>query len=60
MSKKEREIYQSEMDFKKSFCYCSNLSKDDIISYKPVLRMGMDFRGQVWKRVWKMIFFGLK
>ena len=21
---------------------------------------GMDFRGQVWKRVWKMTFFGLK
>ena len=22
--------------------------------------MGMDFRGQVWKRVWKMTVFGLK
>ena len=22
--------------------------------------MGMDFRGQVWKRVWKMAWFGLK
>ena len=22
--------------------------------------MGMDFRGQVWKRVWDMAFFGLK
>ena len=21
---------------------------------------GMDFRGQVWERVWKMTFFGLK
>ena len=24
------------------------------------LKMGMDFRSQVWKRVWKMAFFGLK
>ena len=22
--------------------------------------MGMDFRGLVWKQVWKMTFFGLK
>ena len=22
--------------------------------------MGMDFRGLVWKRAWKMTFFGLK
>ena len=27
------------------FCCCSNLSNDDIISKRPGLRMGMDFRG---------------
>jgi len=26
----------------------------------PGLKMGMDFRGHVWKRVWKMALFGLK
>ena len=26
----------------------------------PGLKTGMDFRGQVWKRVWKMARFGLK
>ena len=27
------------------FCCCSNLSNDDIISERPGLRIGMDFRG---------------
>ena len=31
MNKKERVIYEFEVDFKKSFI-CSNLSNDDIIS----------------------------
>ena len=56
------------MDFKKSFCCTFNLSNDDIISVScqclccvlwppPGLKTGMDFRGQVWKRVRKMTFF---
>ena len=32
MKKKESVIYEFEMDFKKSFCCCFNLSNDDIIS----------------------------
>ena len=43
------------MDFKKSFCFRSNLSNDDII---PGLKTGMDFRGQVWKQ--ENDIFGLK
>ena len=38
------------------FCCRSNLSNDDIISKRSGLKMGMDFRGQFWKRVWKMTF----
>ena len=56
------------MAFKKSFCCSFNLSDDDIISVSrqclccvlwspPSLKTGMDFRGQVWKRVRKMAFF---
>ena len=30
--KKERVIYEFKMDFKKSFCWRSNLSNDDMIS----------------------------
>ena len=36
------------------------LSNDDIISTYVVLKTGIDFRGQLWKRVWKMTFFGVK
>ena len=32
MNKKERVIYKFQMDFKKSFCWRSNLSNDNIIS----------------------------
>ena len=32
MSKKERELCEFEMDFKKAFCWRSNPSNDDIIS----------------------------
>ena len=57
MSKKEREICEIKMGFLEVFfCCCSNLSNDDIISKRSGLKMGMDFRGQVWKRVWKMTF----
>ena len=36
----------------------SNLSNDGIISaLRPGLKTGMDFRGLVRKRVWKMTFF---
>ena len=42
MSKKEREMCDYEMDFKKSFfCYFSNLSNDDKISWRPGLKTGM-------------------
>ena len=52
MSKKEREF---------AFFVCSNLSNDNIISAQnPGLKTGMDFRGLVWKRAWKITFFGLK
>ena len=68
MNKKESVMCEFEMDFKKSFCCGFNLSNDDIISVScqclccvlwppPGLKTGMDFRGQVWKRVWKMKFF---
>ena len=68
MNRKESVICEFEMDFKKSFCCTFNLSNDDIISVScqclccvlwppPGLKTGMDFRGQVWKRVRKMTFF---
>ena len=44
MSKKEREIWEFEMDFKKYFCYCSYLvylSNDDIISSRTGLKTGV-------------------
>ena len=53
MNKKEIEIYKHKMHLKKFFV-CA-LSNDDI-----GLKTGMDLRGQVWKQMWKMTFFGLK
>ena len=41
MNKKERVIYESEVDFKKCFIY-SNLTNDDIISYRPGLKTGVE------------------
>ena len=35
------------MEFKKSFCWCSNLSNNDIISTYVVLKTGIDFIDQV-------------
>ena len=52
-NEKEREICKIEIDFNK-FCWCSNLSNDDW--WWPGLKMGMDFRGQVWEQVWEMTF----
>ena len=47
--------------FEGFFCLRSNLGNDNIISaWWLGLKTGMDFRGLVWKRVWKMTFFGLK
>ena len=58
MTKKEREI----CEFEKICEYLrSKLSNDNIISaLRPGLKTGMEFRGLVWKRVWKITFFGLK
>lgn len=53
INKKERVISKFKMGFKKSFCWHSNLGNDDTISWRPGLNMGMDFRGLVWKRMWK-------
>ena len=47
--------------FEEFVCFRSNLSNDDIIcAYRPVLKTGMDFRGLLCKREWKMTLFGLK
>ena len=43
--------------FEEIFCLHSNVSNDDIIfAQRPGPKRGMDFRGLVWKRVWKMTF----
>ena len=56
MNRKELEISEFEMHLKKFFL-CSN-HNDAITSAKTRgLKMGMDFRGQVGKRVKKMFFF---
>ena len=45
--------------FEEFFSLHYNLSNDNTISAKrPGLKTGMDFRGLVWKSVWKMTFFG--
>ena len=41
MNKKERVIYEFEVDVKKCFI-CSNLTNDDIISYRPGLKTGVE------------------
>ena len=51
MNKKEIATCEFELDFKKAFCWCSNLSSDDIISWRPGLKRGMDLRGHYLKRV---------
>ena len=54
MNKKERVICELEVDFKESFCCCFNLSNDNIISAYASFKTGVDFRGQVLKRMRKM------
>ena len=60
MSKKEREICKFDMDLNFFFlfvCALANLGNGNIISaYGPGLKTGMDFRGVVWKRLWKLHF----
>ena len=43
MSKKEREICEFEMDCKKSLCWHSNLSNDNIISAYAKSENGYEF-----------------
>ena len=46
MNKKEK-VCEFEIKFKnKSFSRQSNLNNDDIISYRPGQKTGIDFRGQ--------------
>ena len=61
MDKKERAVWEFEMDFKKFFCGSFNLSNDDTISVlrKHVMLPFFDHL-QAWKLGWKMTFFGLK
>ena len=42
--RKKEKYADSEWILRNLFCCCSNLSNDDIISYRPGLRMGMDYR----------------
>ena len=46
MNKKEtRVICKFEMDTQKSFSWRSNLSNDETISWRPGMKLGMDFKG---------------
>ena len=40
-----------------SFLLLFYSKQSDYLTARPGLRTGMGFRGQVWKRVWKMTFF---
>ena len=40
-----------ELDFKKAFCWRSNLSIDDLISWRLGLKRGMELRGHYLKWV---------
>ena len=52
------EKYEFEMNLN-NFLFA--LSNDNMISAKKLgLKTSMDFRGLVWKRVWKVTFYGLK
>ena len=58
---RKKEKMRIPSGFEEIFCgCCSNLSNYDIISLRLGLKTCMDFRGQVWKKVWKMSSFGLK
>ena len=55
---RKKEKYANSKWIWRIFCLRSNPSNDNIISAKrPGLKTGMDFRGPVWKRVWKITFF---
>ena len=55
--KKEKVCEFDECRFEESFCLRSNLSNDNVIfALWRGLKTGMDFRGLVWKRVWKITF----
>ena len=43
--RKKEKYANSKWILRNLFCCCSNLSNDDIISERPGLRIGMDFRG---------------
>ena len=61
MSKKERETCEFEMDLNNFFvCALIQVMMTCKTTLRPGLKTGMDFRGLVSKRVWKMTFFGLK
>ena len=48
MNKKERVICKFEINFCKSFLLVFlRLSNDDLISWRPGLKTGLDFRGAV-------------
>ena len=47
------------MIFNKSFCWPPNLSNDDQeTTYARSEKLAVDFKGQDWKRMWKMTFLG--
>ena len=54
--RKKEKYANSKWILRNLFCCWSNLSNHDIISKRPGLRVGMNFRRQVWKRVWKLHF----
>ena len=44
--RKKEKYANSKWILRNLFCCCSNLSNDDIISERPGLRIGMNFRGE--------------
>ena len=54
---RKKEKYANSKWIWRIFCLRSNLGNDNIISAnRPGLKTGMDFRGLVWKLVWKIKF----
>jgi len=45
--RKKEKYSNSKGNLRNLFCCCSNLSNDDITTYMPGLKTGMDFAGQV-------------
>ena len=46
MNKKEKVICEFEINFKKSFCFRSNLNEDNKISSRPALERGVNLVGR--------------